>query len=147
MLSEKISMCLCSQFLNITFMYGHHCCTLLRIFWKSFICRSSHPEVLCKKLCSFCICVKSLFNKIARVGPATLLKIRHQHRCFLVNFAKLLRALNFIVQLQTACSSAQRHSEIRHTRKTNILIKPSSTQVNLTASQYLTKRYCTLFDL
>ena len=27
--------------------------------------------------------------------PATLLKTRHQHRCFPVNFSKLLRALNF----------------------------------------------------
>ena len=32
------------------------------------------------------------FNKVAGLRPATLLKKRLWHRCFLVNFAKLLRA-------------------------------------------------------
>ena len=33
----------------------------------------------------------SSFNKVAVVGPVTLLKKRLQRRCFLVNFAKFLR--------------------------------------------------------
>ena len=33
----------------------------------------------------------SFFNKVAGLGPATLLKKRSWHRCFPVNFAKLLR--------------------------------------------------------
>ena len=32
------------------------------------------------------------FNQVAGLRPATLLKKRLQHRCFLVNFAKFLRA-------------------------------------------------------
>ena len=31
------------------------------------------------------------FNKIADLRPATLLKKRHWHRCFPVNYAKFLR--------------------------------------------------------
>ena len=31
------------------------------------------------------------FNKVAGLGPATLLKRRLWHRCFAVNFAKFLR--------------------------------------------------------
>ena len=41
----------------------------------------------------------SFFNKIAGLSPATLLKKRLRHRCFHVNFAKLLRTLSFIEQL------------------------------------------------
>ena len=34
---------------------------------------------------------ESLFNKVAGLRPATLLKKRLWHRCFLVNFVKFLR--------------------------------------------------------
>ena len=38
-------------------------------------------------------CVRvSFFNKVAGLKPATLLKKRLWHRCFLVNFEKFLRA-------------------------------------------------------
>ena len=36
------------------------------------------------------------FNKVAGLRPATLLKKRLWHRCFPVNFVKLLRTLFFI---------------------------------------------------
>ena len=35
---------------------------------------------------------ESLFNKVARLTPATLLKKRFWYRCFPVNFVKFLRA-------------------------------------------------------
>ena len=60
--------------------------------------RSSAPEVFCEKgvLRNFTKCTgkhpyQSLFfNKFAGLGPATILNRRLWHRCFPVNFAKLL---------------------------------------------------------
>ena len=57
------------------------------------------PEVFCKKRCSWKFrkihrktpVPESLFNKVAGLRPATLLKKRLWHRCFPVNFAKFLR--------------------------------------------------------
>ena len=37
------------------------------------------------------LCQSLLFNKVAGLRPATLLKKRLWHRCFPVNFAKFLR--------------------------------------------------------
>ena len=56
-------------------------------------------EALCQKRCSekfrkFTgkhLCKSLLFNKVACLKPATLLKRRLWHRCFPVNFAKFLR--------------------------------------------------------
>ena len=63
--------------------------------------RSSSPEVFCKKgilkiFAKFIekhLCQSFLFNKVAFVRPATLLKKRLWHRCFPVNFRKYLRTL------------------------------------------------------
>ena len=44
------------------------------------------PKFTGKKLCQ-----SLLFNKIAGLRPATSLKRRLWHRCFLMNFAKFLR--------------------------------------------------------
>ena len=63
----------------------------------------SRPEVFCKKcvLRSFAkftvkhLCQSLFFNKVAGLRPATLFKKRPWHRCFPVNFAKLLRTLLF----------------------------------------------------
>ena len=65
--------------------------TLLRHF------RSSRPELFCKKdvrrnFAKFTgkrLCQNLFFYKVAG-WPATLLKKRHWHRCFLVNFPKFL---------------------------------------------------------
>ena len=83
--------------------------TLLRIFGSiiltiSFkIFRSSHPEVFCKKRVakSFSkftekhLCWSFFFNKVTCFKTATLLKERLQHKCFPVNFAKLLTVVFF----------------------------------------------------
>ena len=61
--------------------------------------RSSRLEVFCKKgvLRNFAkftgkhLCQSLIFNKVAGLRPATLLKKRLWHRCFPVNFAKFLR--------------------------------------------------------
>ena len=61
--------------------------------------RSSRPEVFCKKggLRNFAkftgkhLYKSRLFNKVAGLRPATLLKKRLWHRCFPLNFAKFLR--------------------------------------------------------
>ena len=37
------------------------------------------------------LCQSLFFNKVADLGPATLLKMRLWHRCFPVNLAKFLR--------------------------------------------------------
>ena len=39
------------------------------------------------------LCQCLFFNKVAGLRPATLLKKRHWHRCFPVNFVKLLRTI------------------------------------------------------
>ena len=68
--------------------------------------RSSRPEMFCRKgvLKNFAkftgnhLCQSLFFNKDLR--PATLLKKRLWHRCFLVNIAKSLRAPFFTEQLR-----------------------------------------------
>ena len=42
---------------------------------------------------------ESLFNKVASLSPATLLKKRLWYRCFPVNFAKFLRTLQVALAL------------------------------------------------
>ena len=62
--------------------------------------RTSRPEVFCKKgvLRNFVkftgkhLCQSFFFNKVAGLRPATLLKKKLWHRCFLVNFVRFLRA-------------------------------------------------------
>ena len=69
--------------------------------------RSSSPEVFYKKgvLRNFAkltgkhLCQGLFFNKVAGLRPATLLKRRLWHRCFLVNFLKFLRPTFFIEHL------------------------------------------------
>ena len=63
------------------------------------IFRSSRPDVFCKEgvLRNFAkftvkqMCQSLIFNTVAGLRPATLLKKRLWHRCFSVNFAKFLR--------------------------------------------------------
>ena len=63
--------------------------------------RSSRTKVFCKKgvLRNFAkftgkhLCQSLSFYKVAALMPATLLKKRFWHRCFLVHFAKFLRTL------------------------------------------------------
>ena len=63
------------------------------------ICRSSHWRCSLRKgvLRSFLkftgkhLCKSLLFNKVAGLRPATLLKNKTWHRCFPINFAKFLR--------------------------------------------------------
>ena len=67
----------------------------------SFVCfiRSSHRRCSIKKgvprdIAKFTgkhLCQSLFLNKVAVLRPATLLKKRHLHRCFPVNFAKFLR--------------------------------------------------------
>ena len=45
------------------------------------------------------LCQGSFFNKVVGLRPATLLKKRLWHRCFLVNFVKFLNTPFFIVHL------------------------------------------------
>ena len=58
------------------------------------------PDVFCKKICSEKFrkfhgkppILNSLFNKVADLQTWTFIKKRLQHRCFLVNIVKFLRA-------------------------------------------------------
>ena len=70
--------------------------------------RSSRPEVFCRKgvLRNFTkftgkhLCQSLLFNKVAGLRPATLLKRRLWHRCFPVNFTKFQRTPFFTEHLR-----------------------------------------------
>ena len=72
---------------------------ILEVFSEHANIRSSRPEVFCLKLVlrnfeKFTgkhTCESLFFNKVAGLRPATLLKKRLWHRCFLVNFANFLR--------------------------------------------------------
>ena len=74
--------------------------------------RSSRPEVFYKKgvLRNFIkftgkhLCQSLFFNKGAGLRPATLLKKRLWHRCFPVNFEKLLRTPFLTEHLPMAAS-------------------------------------------
>ena len=99
------------------------CLFTLLFFLHAFV-RSSRPDVLCKKgvLRNFGkfiekhMCQKLLFNKVAGLRPATLLKKSLCHRCFSVNFAKFLQSTsggcfcflksrkNFLVKHQEAAT-------------------------------------------
>ena len=67
-------------------------------FCELILCRSSCPEVFCKKsvLRNFAkfigkhLCQSLFFNKVAGFRAATLLKKSFWHRCVPVNFAKFL---------------------------------------------------------
>ena len=67
--------------------------------WKSYGVWRNHQRCSMKKgvLRNFTkftgehLCVSLFFNKIADLRPATLLKKKLSHTCFLVNFAKFLR--------------------------------------------------------
>ena len=50
-------------------------------------------------------CVRVFLNNVAGLRPATLLKMRLWHRCFLVNFRKFLKTPFFTKHLQTAASA------------------------------------------
>ena len=66
---------------------------------RTFPFRSSCPEVFYKKgvLKNFAkfigkhLCQSLFFNKVAGLGPATLLKKRLRYRCFPLNIAKFLK--------------------------------------------------------
>ena len=45
------------------------------------------------------LCQSLFFNKVSGLRPTTLLKKKHWHRCFNVNFVKFLRTLFYIEQL------------------------------------------------
>ena len=70
---------------------------------ENFRHRSSCPRMFCKKgvVGNFAkfkgkyLCQKLLFNKVAGLRPATLLKKSLWHMCFPVNFAKFLRTYFF----------------------------------------------------
>ena len=53
------------------------------------------------------LCQSLLFNKVAGLRPAILLKKRLCHRCFPVNFLKFLRTPFFTVHLRTTASQLQ----------------------------------------
>ena len=71
----------------------------LSSFIFRIVAQKQPPEVLCKKvvLTNFAKltgkhqCRSLFFNKVAGLMPATLLKMRLWHKCFVVNFAKFLR--------------------------------------------------------
>ena len=73
--------------------------------------RSSRPEVFCRKgvLRNFAKLIgkhlyQSLFlNKTAGLKPATLLKNRLWHKCFPVNFVKVLRTPFFLQNTSGGC--------------------------------------------
>ena len=65
------------------------------------LCRSSRPEVFCKE-CVFKNIAKFTGKRLCRsfFWPATLFKKRLRHRCFPVNFAKLLKTPFLIEQIR-----------------------------------------------
>ena len=72
--------------------------------------KSIRPDVFCKRVFSkpsqnvqdnTCVGV-SFFNKVAGLKPETLLRKRFRHRCFPVNFAKILRTL-FLQNTSSGC--------------------------------------------
>ena len=108
-------LCLCEK--KIAYIENQDCeKTHEKILRRKMIClisaiiikfRSSRPEVFPKKVALKSIakltgnhlCQSFFFNKVAGLRPTTLSKKRLWHRCFLVNFAKFLRAPFFIEHL------------------------------------------------
>ena len=81
---------------------------LFHKFTQSISSRSSHLEVFCRKsiltnsakFTGKHLFQSLLFNKVAALGPATLLKKRLWHRYFPTNFAKFLRTPFFTKHLR-----------------------------------------------
>ena len=65
-----------------TFRSSHQCCSVKKGVLKIFT-----------KFTGNHLCQGLFFNKVASLSPATLLKKGLWHKCFPVNFVKLLRTL------------------------------------------------------
>ena len=85
------------------------CLTSMSVFFTNLvnglvINRSSHLRYSVKKVFleisqnsqTNQLCLSLFFNKVAGLRPATLLKKRHGHRCFPVNFVKFIRTPFYI---------------------------------------------------
>ena len=85
------------------------CITSMSVFFTNLvnglvINRSSHLRYSVKKVFleisqnsqTNQLCLSLFFNKVAGLRPATLLKKRHGHRCFPVNFVKFIRTPFYI---------------------------------------------------
>ena len=72
---------------NFTFKYKYQVSVKQppEMFYKKSVLRNS------TKFTGKHLCQSLFFNKVADLSPATLLKNRFWHRCFLVNFVKFLR--------------------------------------------------------
>ena len=106
------------------------CVRFIFIIWQSFW--SSHPEVFYKKgkisqNSQENTCVSHYFDKVADVRPATLLNKRLWHRCFPVNFSKILTTSFFTEHLPWLLLSASsmssnsgyfQESQLHHYTKT-----------------------------
>ena len=83
------------------------------------VCYRSSPEVFCKKgvLTNFTkftgenLCQSLLFNKVAALRSATLLKKRLWHKCFPLNFARFLWTSN----ISGGCFCFRRNT--KHTKR------------------------------
>ena len=92
---------------------------LLSVFLKIRHDRSSRSEVFCKRgvLKNFSkftgkhLCQGLFFN---RLKPATLLKKRLWHRCFIMNFAEFSKA-SFIYRIPLVAASVRRNTDVTKT--------------------------------
>ena len=67
-----------------------------------YVCKNGVFKNFKKKFTGKHLCQRFVFNKVAGLKPATLLKKRLWHSCFLVNFMKILRTL-FLQGISGGC--------------------------------------------
>ena len=90
--------CYLSVLLYIQHLLPHHHC----YYSEAVVRRCSIKKGVLRNFAKFTgkhLCQSLFFNKVAGLRPASLLKKRHWHGCFPVNFAKFLRTLFYIYYL------------------------------------------------
>ena len=117
---------------------------------KSFI-KKQMPEGFCKKgvLKTFhkihlkTPLLESLFNGVSGLRPETLLRKRLQHRCFQVNFVKLLRT-PFLQNSSVICLTVSFHKEILYICS-NLLLLQKWTKLTILRSFHFANTFYTLY--
>ena len=124
--------------------------SLQKIHKNKYFIKKQPPQGFCKKgvLKKFhkihlkTPVLESLFNRVSGLRPAILLKKKLQHRCFQVNFVKLLRT-TFLQNTSIICLTVLFYKEVLYTCSNLLLEK--WTKLTILLSFHFANTFYTLY--